>query len=76
MILKTDGTGFGGEHAAYGLERGGLARSVRADQRHDFPFLYLEGHILQRMDHAVIYIQFFYCEHSHMKASFNRPDRL
>ena len=65
LIFKMHGSGFRLEHAADGLQGGGLSGAVRADQSHNFPFLHMKGHVLKRMDHAIIYIQIFYGEHCH-----------
>ena len=46
------------QEAGDGLEEGGLAGTVDADQRYDRPFLDVEGHIPEGSDVAVGYAQF------------------
>ncbi len=40
----------------HGVDRGGLARTVRAEQRHRLAGLDIEGHVVQRLDVGVVHL--------------------
>ena len=56
--------GFG--QAADAAERGGLARAIRANQRHDFAFFDREGNALQGMDIPVVGMNVRNFKHRHV----------
>ena len=49
-----DGAGFAPQQSGDGVQGGGFARAVGADQRDDLPLGHLEGHALDGVDAAVV----------------------
>ena len=60
-----------------GVQRGGLAGAVRADERDDLALVYLEGNVTQRMNQAVVNVDVLDFEHCHklVSSSLIRPDK-
>ena len=62
------------QQAGYGVQRGGFARAVGADQRHHLALLHVKGHILHGVDAAVVHIDILHLQHgAHDAASFLLP---
>ena len=54
LIEQSHGALAGMEQPADGLERGGLASAIGADERHDLTLAYLQVDTLKRVDLAVV----------------------
>src|SRR3954463_4144219 len=52
-LAFSDVAALGAQQVRDGLQRGGLARAVGAEQRHDLPVLHLERDAAQHEDHVV-----------------------
>ena len=56
LALELDRARLRRQHAADRVQGGGLARAVGADQGDDLTLIDLKRHVLERVDHAVIYV--------------------
>ena len=54
MSLEGDASCLGPQQTGDSLQGGGLAGPVGADQSDNLPFVYMEGHVLDGMDGAVV----------------------
>ena len=57
LPLKDDAAGFRCDKPGDGVQNGGLARAVCADQRDDLALIDLKGHALDGVDHAIVDLQ-------------------
>ena len=62
-VHEADTAGLRVEHPRHGLERGGFAGAVRADQRHNLARLDLQRHVLERVYLAVVHVDLIYLQH-------------
>lgn len=56
LALELDRARLCRQHTADRVQGGGLARAVGADQSDDLALIDLKRHVLERVDHAVIYV--------------------
>ena len=70
---KSDMAAAGLEQAGDGVERGGLARAVGADEGDDLALVDLEGDALDGVDVAVVDVHVLDFEKAHWPSSFLRP---
>ena len=68
-------TALGLDQSCNGLERGGLPGTVGTDQGNDLTLSYMEGDILDGMDHTIVYIQIFYFKYIFHPTLLNLPDK-
>lgn len=61
--VQRDGAGGGAQQSEDGMQRGGLARAVGADQGHQLAVAYRQGDTLESVDRAVKYMQIFDFQH-------------
>ena len=64
LALEGDGARLGAQQTGDGLQGGGLARAVGADQGDDLPFGHLKGHALDGVDGAVVDVDVIHLQHS------------
>jgi hypothetical protein len=53
-FLQGNGSRFGVQHTGDGLEGGGFARPIRADEADDLALVHRERDALERMDIAIV----------------------
>ena len=77
LSLEGDRAALRRQQAGDGVQRGGLAGAVRADERDDLALVYLEGNVTQRMNQAVVNVDVLDFEHCHklVSSSLIRPDK-
>ena len=63
MSEKFHRAGLGMQQTRYGLEDGGLTRTVSADKRDNLTLVYLERNVLYGMDAAVVNIYIIDLQH-------------
>ena len=61
--VQRDGAGGSPKQAGDGVQRGGLARAVGADQGHQLAVAHRQGNALEGVDRAVKYMQIFDFQH-------------
>ena len=65
LAQKFNGAGEGAQQAGDGLQGGGLAGAVGADEGDNLPLVHIERDVLDGVDGAVIDVDVVYLEHAH-----------
>ena len=71
--LKFDGAGAGLQQTADGVQGGGFAGAVRADQGDDLTLVYLKGNAFDGVDAAIVNLQIIDTQQTHVQPSLFLP---